>query len=120
MQKDLGSYQRRTFLKDHPPVLDQVLLGSEDEEEPTTLLAGTVLGFDDDEKKYYPWKKGLEASCILAEDVTVPAVGDQYASVYVHAAVVRPLLTWGDGVSAADQKDALEQLRAKGIYLSEV
>jgi hypothetical protein len=116
MQKELGSYQRRAFLNDHPPVLTRVLLGSTESE--VTLLAGTVLGLDDD-GKHYAYDSDFDASCILAEDATIPTSGDQWAMAYLHAAVVVPGLIWNDGISAADQKTALAQLRAKGIYASE-
>lgn len=111
----LGSYQRRGFLKDHPPVLARVLIGSTGTE--ATLLAGTVLGVSDGKHAIYA--AGQTAACILAEDTVVPAAGDQWAMAYVHAAVVAPELTWGEGVSAEQQKTALTALRGVGIYASE-
>ena len=58
----------------------------------------------------YVW--GVVASLIgvLAEDVAIPAEGDAYALVYVHAAVIASELIWDDGVSAADQQEALDRL----------
>ncbi|MDR2891607.1 MAG: head decoration protein [Deltaproteobacteria bacterium] len=113
--KNLGTYQRRAFLKDHPPVLARVLLGSTGTE--TTVLSGTVLGNKDG--KHFIYASDQTASCILAEDTTVPASGDQWAMAYVHAAVVAPELIWDEGVSAEQQKTALTALRGMGIYASE-
>lgn len=114
--KQLASYQRRAFLKDHPPVTERVLIGSTGSE--TAILAGTVFGLKTG--KHEPWTSASDAvSCILAEDVTVPASGDVYGLAYVHAAVIAPELIWADGVSATDQKNALADLRALGLYASE-
>lgn len=113
--KDIGSYQRRVFLKDHPPVMQRVLLGSTGAEH--DLLAGTVLGLKDG--KHGAYTSGKEVSCILAEDVTVPASGDIYTLAYMHAAVISPELVWADGVTADQQKAALTALRGVGIYASE-
>ena len=64
----------------------------------------------------YVW--GVVASLIgvLAEDVAIPAKGDAYALVYVHAAVIASELIWDDGVSAADQQAALIELRKVGVF----
>ena len=113
--KNIATYQRRVFLKDHPPVTQRVLIASKGAER--TLLAGTVLGIT--AGKHDAWTSAAQASCILAEDITVPATGDAYALAYAHAAVVAPELIWADGVSAADQQTALQALRGKGIYASE-
>lgn len=113
--KNLGSYQRRVFVKDHPPVLQRVLLGSTGTEH--VLLAGSVLGLK--EGKHGAFTTGTEVACILAEDVTVPASGDIYALAYMHAAVIAPELVWADGVTADQQKTALTALRGVGIYASE-
>jgi hypothetical protein len=125
--KQLASYTRRGFLKDHPPVVKRVLLGSGAAE--ATLLAGTVLGVKAD-GKYYAYTAVAvevdevmvpvyEADCLLAEDVTVPASGDAYALAYVHAAAIDSELVWADGVSAEQQKAALKALRLKGIFAGE-
>jgi len=53
---------------------------------------------------------------VLAEDVAIPAEGDAYALVYVHAAVIASELIWDDGVSAADQQAALTELRKVGVF----
>ena len=111
----IGTYQRRVFVKDHPPVLQRVLIGSTGTE--TVLLPGTVLGLKDGKNGAYT--AAHEVSCILAEDVTVPASGDIYALAYVHAAVIAPELIWADGVTAEQQKSALTALRGVGIYASE-
>ena len=113
--KDIANYQRRGFLKDHPPVTQRVLIASTGTER--TLLSGTVLGLKNG--KHDAFIATAEASCILAEDITVPAAGDAYALAYTHAAVVAPELLWADGVSATDQQTALVALRGKGIYASE-
>lgn len=113
--KTIATYQRRAFLKDHPPVLARVLIGSTGTE--FDLLAGTVLGIADG--KHAAFADGTEANVILAEDVTVPASGDKYATAYVHAAVVAPELIWDESVTAEQQTAALTALRAKGIYASE-
>lgn len=111
----IGSYQRRVFVKDHPPVLQRVLIGSTGTEH--TLLAGTVLGLKDD--KHGAYTTDNDVACILAEDVTVPASGDIYALAYMHVAVIAPELVWADGVTADQQKAALKALRGVGIYASE-
>lgn len=113
--KKLGEYQRRAFVKDHPPVMDRVLIASTGEEH--TLLAGTVLGVKDGKRAAYTAE--AEADRILAEDVEIPAAGDTYALTYSHAAVIAPELLWADGVTAEQQKTALNALRSKGIYASE-
>lgn len=122
--KNLGSYQRRVFVKDHPPVLQRVLLGSTGTEH--VLLAGAVLGLKEGKRYAYtaetsgtPPTAAYEVDCILAEDVTVPASGDIYAMAYMHAAVIAPELVWADGVTADQQKTALTALRGVGIYASE-
>jgi hypothetical protein len=126
--KELASYTRRGFLKDHPPVSKRVLLGSGAAE--VTLLAGTVLGIKTADGKYYAYTAATttannvttpvyEADCLLAEDLTVPSSGDAYALAYVHAAVIDAELVWAEGVTADQQKAALKALRAKGIYASE-
>lgn len=110
--KQLSSYERRTFLKDHPPVMKQVLISSTGTE--IELVAGTVLGRHTDKVgEYVP---GSEALYILGEDITVPEAGDVYALVYIHADVVVSELVWGVGVSADEQKTAIGVLRSNGIY----
>jgi hypothetical protein len=105
------------FQKDHPPVFERALLGSTGSEK--TLLAGTVLGIRDGKQFIFTATAGMEAHSILAEDVIVPASGDQYALTYTHAAVIAPELIWDEGVTATQQKTALEALRVKGIHASE-
>lgn len=115
MQK-IAEYQRRAFLKDHPPVMERKLIASSGTE--ATYLAGTVLGLKIE--KYEPWTASSEAAeCVLAEDVTVPAAGDAWALTYTHAAIVASELLWAEGVSATDQKKALAELRVHGIHASE-
>lgn len=114
--KKIATYERRAFLKDHPPVLERKLIASTGSE--TTYLAGAVLGLKSG--KHELWGPDSDwASCILAEDAIVPATGDVWALCYVHAAVIASELVWADGVSATDQKKALDELRALGLYASE-
>ena len=114
--KQLAAYERRAFLKDHPPVMERKLIASTGEE--TTYLAGTVLGLKND--KHEPWKATSDSvSAILAEDVIIPETGDVWALTYTHAAMIASELVWADGVSATDQKKALAGLRAVGLYASE-
>ncbi|MDR0477666.1 MAG: head decoration protein [Desulfobulbaceae bacterium] len=115
----IAKYQRKAFLKDHPPVLARALLGSTGSEQ--TLLAGTVLGIKEDGKQYAYSGDGddMEARSILAEDVTIPASGDKYALTYVHCDAVAAELIWDDSVSAAGQYDALDELHSNGIYAAE-
>jgi hypothetical protein len=125
--KQLAKYERRVFLKDHPPVTKRVLIGSTGAE--YTLLAGTVLGIKAADGKSYAYTAAMttdetpapvyEVDCLLAEDVTVPAAGDMYALAYMHAAVIAPEMLWADGVTAAQQQTALAALRSKGIYAGE-
>lgn len=114
--KQIAAYERRAFLKDHPPILERRLIASTGAE--TTYLAGTVLGLKTG--KHEPWTSTSDSvACILAEDVIVPAAGDAWALAYVHAAVIASELVWADGVSATDQKKALADLRALGLFASE-
>jgi hypothetical protein len=114
---DIATYQRKTFLKDHPPVFARALLASSGAEQ--TLLAGTVLGISDDGKVHAYVAGDMLPHAVLAEDVVIPASGDKYALIYVHAAVIAPELVWHDDVSAAQQRAALDRLRTIGIYVSE-
>ncbi len=113
--KELGSYQRKAFLLEHPPVGKTVIIASTGEE--TTILAGTVLAKMADGK--YSTTEG-DADCILAEDVELQKEGDAYASVYVHASVLSSELIFEGNLTADEQKAVLEILRQKGIYSSEV
>lgn len=61
----IASYQRKPFLKDHPPIMQTVMLVATATEQ--KLLAGTVLGIKDD--KHAPLSTGFEANAILAEAV---------------------------------------------------
>ncbi|MCL2459127.1 MAG: head decoration protein [Desulfobulbus sp.] len=114
--QQLASYQRKAFLKDHPPVFARALLGSTGEAQ--TLLAGTVLGLKNGKQYAYAGAE-MEAHSILAEDVTVAPSGDQYALTYVHAAVTAAELIWDDSVTATQQQAALAALRLKGIHGAE-
>lgn len=114
--KIIARHEHRTFLKDHPPVMRRLLLSSNGAEQ--DLVPGSVLGTDA-EGKLGLYVSGSTAEYILAEFLTIPATGDAYGDVYVHAAVVTGGLTWADGLSATDQNKALADLRTKGIYASE-
>ena len=90
-----------------------------------TLLAGTVIAAKTvtatSATTVGPYAKpgdGETAALlgVLAEDVAIPAEGDAYALVYVHAAVIASELIWDDGVSAADQQAALTELRKVGVF----
>lgn len=114
--KQLDSYTRPAFLRDHPPVLARMIIASGEAE--TTLLAGSVLGRDSS-GKLVPWTKDCpDVEGILAGDVVVPASGGASADVYIHASVVAEELIFADGLSADDERRALAALRGKGIYSS--
>ena len=115
--ENLGRYQRRSFLKDHPPVMQRMLIASSDSEQ--TFLPGTVFG-EKTGGKFGPWETTDTTGCILAEDVVVPTAGDAYALCYVHAALVAGELIWPEALSATDQNVALGKLRSLGLYASEV
>lgn len=129
----IESYTRSAFLKDHPPVLARMELTSSGTAQ--TLLAGTVIGSlttstttgsgdsavtttSTTVGAWVPADTGETDALlgVLAGDVTVPASGNAYADVYVHAAVVFDELLWADDVSATDQKKAISGLRAIGIF----
>lgn len=113
--KTITSYERRTFLKDHPPIMRRVLLHSTGTEQ--ELIAGTVIGEKNGVRGEFA--SGATAHGILVADVTIPVSGDMYALVYVHAEVVASELVWGEGVTAAEQQTAVEALRSRGIYANE-
>lgn len=123
---EIASYARNVFLKDHPVITRRVLLSSTGTAQ--TLLAGSVIA----EKTvtasaattvgaYVKPGDGETAAMlgVLAEDVVIPASGDAYALVYIHAAVIISALVWDDGVSATDQRAALIELRKVGIFAVE-
>ena len=74
--KTIATHERRTFLKDHPPVIQRMLLHSTGAEQ--DLIAGTVLGEKDG--KCGEFTSGAEALGILVEDTTIPAAGDVYGA----------------------------------------
>lgn len=123
---EIASYARNVFLKDHPVITRRVLLSSTGTAQ--TLLAGSVIA----EKTvmasatttvgaYVKPGDGETVTMfgVLAEDVVIPASGDTYALVYIHAAVIISALVWDDGVSATDQRAALIELRKVGIFAVE-
>ena len=121
--QEIASYKRRVFLKDHPVVPQRIVLSRAGTAQP--LLAGTVIAAKTVTATstttvgaYAKPGAGETAALIgvLAEDVAIPAEGDAYALVYVHAAVIASELIWDDGVSAADQQAALIELRKVGVF----
>lgn len=121
--QEIASYERRVFLKDHPVVMQRIVLSSAGAAQ--TLLAGTVIAAKTVTATsattvgaYAKPGEGETAALlgVLAEDVAIPAEGDAYALVYVHAAVIASELIWDDGVSAADQQAALTELRKVGVF----
>lgn len=113
MQK-IAEYKMPVFLRDHPPVVNRMVMASGAEEE--TYLAGTVLGRSGG-GDLGPWTNdSTSVAGILAADVTVPASGGAVVDVYVHASVFADGLVWADGVSSEQQKTALAAMRAVGIY----
>ncbi len=127
--QEIASYKRTVFLKDHPVITQRVILSSTGSAQ--TLLAGTVIaaktvGKTESGATTATTMTGAYAKAgegetvamlgVLAEDVSIPAEGDAYALVYVHAAVVASALVWDDGVSAADQQAALTELRKVGVF----
>lgn len=119
----IETYSRAAFLKDHPPILTRMEITSTGTE--FSLVAGTVMGSTtvtaSNTTTVGAWQPATDGKTsdlvgVLAGDVTVPATGNAYADVYTHAAVIAAELTWADGVSAADQKVALSELRKLGIF----
>lgn len=113
--QNLETYQRKAFLRDHPPVMVKVELSSQAEEQ--TLLAGTVLGKTASATGIYKAGEGEEPIGVLVEDVTVPASGNAFASMYVHADMVQENIIFDDAVNAENQKAAITKLRGQGIYI---
>ena len=96
-------------------MMQRMLLHSTGEEQ--NLPAGSVIGHKDAVCGLFI--SGAEPAGVLAAAATLPAAGDLYALVYVHAEVIVSELTFGDGVDAAEQATALAALRGKGVYASE-
>ncbi len=130
--QEIASHKRTVFLKDHPVITQRVILSSTGAAQ--TLLAGTVIaakpltntpaGATTPPTTTRAYAKAGEGETVailgvLAEDVVIPAEGDAYALVYVHAAVVASALVWDDDVSAADQQAALIELRKSGVFAVE-
>lgn len=111
----LETYQRKAFLRDHPPVMVKVELASQAEEQ--TLLAGTVLGKTASAAGAYKAGEGEEPIGVLVEDVTVPASGNAFASMYIHADMVQENIIFDETVNAENQKKAIAKLRQQGIYI---
>lgn len=111
----IETYQRKAFLRDHPPVMVKVELASQAEEQ--TLLAGAVLGKTVTGIGVYKAADGEEPIGVLVEDVTVPASGNAVSSMYVHADMVLENIIFDDSVSADKQKTAIAALRGQGVYI---
>ena len=121
--QEIASYKRRVFLKDHPVVTQRVTLSSTGAAR--TLLAGTVIASKTVTATspttvgaYAQPGEGESAALlgVLAEDAAIPAEGDAYALIYIHAAVIASELVWEDGLSAADQQAAILELRNIGVF----
>ncbi len=124
--KIIAQENQHNFLKDHPPVMKQLVLTSTGEEK--VLIAGNVITRNTNTStqvvttgEFAMPGEGETGGVIgiLAEDVTIPATGDAYANIYVHAEVIASELVWPDGVSVEDKKAALEELRKIGIFAGE-
>lgn len=129
---EIASYARNVFLKDHPVITRRVMLSSTGTAQ--TLLAGSIIAEKTvtttvSDQTTTTVTTGAYAKAgsgetvamlgVLAEDVVIPASGDAYALVYIHAAVIISALVWDDGVSATDQRAALIELRKVGIFAVE-
>lgn len=113
--KTIGTYQRKAFLRDHPPVSVKVELVSGTEEQ--TLLAGTVLGKTAAGVSIYKAAEKEEPVGVLMEDVTIPATGNAVAGMYIHADMVLENIIFDESISAENQKSAIAALRGQGIYI---
>ena len=118
----LATVKNVPFLGDHPVITQRVLLTSGKTE--TTLVAGSVIGTvttGTDSKTtttgLYGSVDGMTVVGVLAEDVIVPAKGDAWGTVYVHCAVVPAGLVWDESLSATDQAEAIDGMRALGIFV---
>ena len=112
------------FLREHPVITQRVLLTSGDEEQ--TLLAGSVIGKVEATtgenaspafQGLFGSKPDMEPVGILAADVTVPASGDAWGTVYVHCAALASGLLWDESLSANDQATAIAALRGVGVFV---
>lgn len=113
--KELETYQRKAFLRDHPPVSKKIELVSGTEEQ--TLLAGTVLGKTAAGIGSYKAAEKEEPVGVLMEDVTIPKTGNAVASMYIHADMVLENIIFDESVSAENQKAAIAALRGLGLYI---
>ena len=111
------------FLREHPVITQRVLLTSGEEEQ--TLLAGSVIGKgtsgEGESAGTFQGLFGSQAEMepvgILAADVTVPASGDAWGTVYVHCAALASGLLWDESCSATDQATAIAALRGLGVFV---
>lgn len=113
--QELETYQRKAFLRDHPPVMVKVELTSLAEEQ--TLLAGTVLGKTASVTGIYKAGEGEEPIGVLMEDVTIPTSGNAFATMYIHASMVLENIVFDESVSAENQKTAIAKLRGIGLCI---
>jgi len=110
----------RKLVGDHQPIMDSVQLKSTGAE--YTLESGTVLGVITAEDKHVQLDPaaadGSDAAvCVLAMDVTVPAADDEAAPVYIHGEMLEDGLIWPDGITEAEKKTAIAQLRGVGLFV---
>lgn len=125
MARDYGitvaTAPRDSLVGGHPPILESITLVSNGSTE-IEYLRGTVLAIVTASGKYIgldpAGADGSESAvALLAEDVTVPATGDEKASVYVHGEFDRASLVWTDTeITAGEQATAYSELKALGIY----
>lgn len=106
------------FVGDHPPIMKGAVLASTGAA--VNLVAGTVLA--EVAGKLVPWDHDAEdgsqnPTCILVEDVTVPAAGDEKASVYVHGLFRQAGLTFDAEAESGDVAAAVAALATLGIHI---
>lgn len=99
----------QNLLGGHPPIMKgQTILSTGTAR---ALLAGMVLGKVTASGKLTEYTPGASdgsqnAFGILAEDVAVPAAGDELANVFFHGEFKKTGLSWGSAVTTQAHKDA--------------
>ncbi len=116
--QDEVTYQRKVFLRDHPPIIMPVKLqaGSAKQE----LLAGTVIGKNTQNSQIgiYKATEHEEPLGILIEDITVPTGGNgAIGHIYVHADCVKENIIFDNAVNAENKTKAIAKLCALGVYI---
>jgi hypothetical protein len=123
MTKDYSASEtlsQNNFMGGHPPLTKAITLVSSGTER--ELVAGTVLGKVTASGKHDQCilanADGTEtADLILAEDVTIPAAGDEKSVAYRHGEFRESGLTYDPAADAADVVTINDTLEAKGIYV---